>query len=73
LNLLANKITVRDGKGQNDRRKILPATINDALAVQVEVVRQLHREDLKRGLGQVYLPYALDRKYKQAGKEFAWQ
>ena len=36
-------------------------------------MKRLHDEDLKRGGGEVYLPYALERKYKNAAKEFLWQ
>ena len=34
---------------------------------------QQHEEDLKRGLGRVALPNALERKYPNAGKEWGWQ
>ena len=68
-----NEITVRDGKGENDRLTMLPQSLNPALAVQIETVRRLHEEDFKRGFGEVYLPYALDRKYKNAAKDFVWQ
>jgi hypothetical protein len=36
-------------------------------------VRRLHDQDLKAGDGEVYLPYALERKYKNASREFGWQ
>ena len=36
-------------------------------------MHRLHEEDLKRGYGAVYLPYALERKYKNAAKDFIWQ
>ena len=68
-----NEITVRDGKGENDRLTMLPQSLKPALAVQVEAVRRLHEEDLKRGWGEVYLPYALERKYKNAATDFSWQ
>jgi integron integrase len=68
-----NEITVRDGKGENDRLTMLPQSLKPALAVQVESVHRQHEEDLKRGWGEVYLPYALERKYKNAAKDFLWQ
>ena len=68
-----NEITVRDGKGEKDRMTMLPRSLVPALELQVEAVRQLHEQDLKRGYGEVYLPYALDKKYKNAAKEFFWQ
>jgi len=40
---------------------------------QIERVRQLHLQDLDAGFGDVYIPGALARKYKNAPKEFAWQ
>jgi site-specific recombinase XerD len=36
-------------------------------------VRRIHQEDLDAGLGEVYLPEALARKYSNAAKEFKWQ
>jgi integrase len=52
---------------------MLPQSLNRALAVQVEAVERLPEEDVKRGGGEVYLPYALERKYKTAGTDFLWQ
>jgi integrase len=36
-------------------------------------VRALHQADLKIGFGKVDLPFALERKYPQAAKEWGWQ
>jgi len=36
-------------------------------------VRRLHEVDLKAGFGGVYLPYALERKYPNANREWGWQ
>ena len=36
-------------------------------------VRRIHDQDLAAGHGAVYLPFALDRKYPAAPKEFGWQ
>jgi integron integrase len=67
------EITVRDGKGEEDRMTMLPQALKHRLKLQVEAVRRLHQKDLKRGYGEVYLPYALERKYTNAGKDFIWQ
>jgi len=67
------QIIIRDGKGEKDRRTTLPESLIAALQAQIRHVKQIHREDLKRGLGRASLPYALDNKYPNAGKEFAWQ
>jgi len=64
------EITVRDGKGEKDRLTMLPRSLAAALQVQIEAVKQLHEHDLKRGYGEVYLPYALDKKYKHAATDF---
>lgn len=66
-------IVVRNGKGDKDRITVLPATHGQDLREQVERVRRLHRSDLDEGLGRVYLPYALERKYTNESSEFGWQ
>jgi integron integrase len=67
------EIAVRDGKGEKDRLTMLPRSLVAALKLQVENVQQLHSHDLKRGYREVYLPYALERKYPNAAKDFIWQ
>jgi integron integrase len=68
-----NEITVRDGKGGKDRVTMLPASCKQALSEHLQRMRQLHLEDLRRGLGRVPLPHALARKYLGADGEWAWQ
>ena len=72
IDFARNEITVRDGKGEKDRLTMLSEALSPALRVQIDAVKRLHDEELKRGGGEVYLPYALDRKYKNAAKEFLW-
>ncbi|MDA0841894.1 MAG: tyrosine-type recombinase/integrase [Planctomycetota bacterium] len=36
-------------------------------------MKRLHEQDLAAGYGRVKLPYALDSKYPNAGKEWCWQ
>ena len=67
------EILVRDGKGAKDRVTMLPASVIPALREHVERARELHRQDLAAGHGEVHLPYALDRKYPSAGREWMWQ
>lgn len=67
------QITVRDGKGQKDRVTMLPSSIVEPLKIQLEKAKVLHQLDLNEGYGTVYLPYALERKYKNANREWAWQ
>lgn len=67
------EITVREGKGGKDRRTMLPRSLVGPLQTQVERVRFFHEQDLKNGVSPVYLPYALERKYPNAGRELGWQ
>jgi integron integrase len=67
------QILVRDGKGDKDRVTMLPRSLVEPLREHLVKVRVLHRKDIAEGFGEVYLPYALDRKYPNAGREWAWQ
>jgi integron integrase len=68
-----NEIIVRQGKGDKDRRTLLPETIREQLAIQVERAKQLHQVDFARGYGEVYIPPALERKLPNACHETGWQ
>jgi len=67
------KIFVRNAKGEKDRTVNLPESIRSQLKNQINAVILLHKDDLKEGFGEVYMPEALVRKYRQAPKETAWQ
>ncbi len=67
------QVLVRDGKGAEDRVTMLPMGVIPALQEHLRMVRELHRQDLAAGFGAVYLPYALERKYPDAAREWAWQ
>lgn len=67
------QITVREGKGRKDRVTVLPEKLVEPLQVQLDTVKMLHRQDIKEGRGAVYLPYALEKKYPNAHREFGWQ
>ena len=73
VDLTARIVTVREAKGGKDRRTMLPESLRDPIREQIEVVRRIHREDLKGGFGDVWLPNALAAKYPSAGREFGWQ
>ena len=68
-----NEINVRDGKGGKDRITVLPESIQTARGEHLERVKILHEQDLTAGYGSVYLPYARERKYPNAAKEWGWQ
>jgi integron integrase len=66
-------IIIRDGKGHKDRSVPLPKRLRDALQAQLLYAKKLHELDLAEGLGAVYLPHALERKYPNANKQWCWQ
>lgn len=68
-----NQLLVRRGKGQKDRRTMLPEVVKDVLRAHLGEVKTQHERDLIDGVGRVVLPFALDRKYPRASTEWGWQ
>ncbi|MCJ7833089.1 MAG: integron integrase [Deltaproteobacteria bacterium] len=73
LNFDAGILTVHDGKGQKDRTVPLPERIIPELERHLESLKALHQQDLDRKYAGVFLVNALEKKYKNAAKEFIWQ
>ncbi|HVG72808.1 MAG TPA: integron integrase [Vicinamibacterales bacterium] len=73
LDFERREITVRRGKGQKDRRVMLPDAVRKVLEQHLEGVRRLHHADLAAGFGRVVLPGALERKYPNAPTDWSWQ
>jgi len=73
IDVSRNQIVVRGGKGDKDRYTVLPAAVKEPLLRHLQAVKRQHDEDLKKGLGRVALPNALDRKYPSAGRAWPWQ
>lgn len=67
------EIVVREGKGNKDRRTLLPTAVRPPLRAHLDRVKLLHERDLAAGFGRVYLPDALERKLPHAAAEFVWQ
>jgi len=67
------QLVVREGKGDKDRITMLPSPLVEPLRRQLERARALHEADIREGFGRVHLPYALARKYPNAGREWGWQ
>ena len=67
------QITVRSGKGNKDRVTPLSSRLIMPIKAHLERVKLIHDKDLLAGYGSVYLPYALNRKYKNAEKSWGWQ
>ncbi len=65
-------VIVRAGKGDKDRRTMLPETLTGELYDHMNKIRLIHEEDRKNKANGVYLPNALERKYPDAGKEWPW-
>ena len=68
-----HEIAVRRGKGQKDRRTMLPTSLEARLQAHLAHVKRLHERDLAAGYGRVVLPFALARKYPNADRTWAWQ
>lgn len=67
------EIIIREGKGFKDRITMLPNSLVESLKTHLLKVRSLHDEDKNEGLGEVYLPFALSKKYPTAAKDWGWQ
>ena len=64
---------MRDGKGQKDRKTLLPVALAEPLRRHFAHVHRRHAADLGEGAGSVQLPDALERKYPRAARDWAWQ
>lgn len=69
----SNQLLVRDTKSMKDRVTVLPDNLKAVLHEHLERVKLIHQNDIARGYGHVYLPYALARKYPNAALEWGWQ
>ena len=67
------RLVVRDGKGGKDRITMLPMQLVKPLEKHLTETNRVFREDLDAGRCNVYLPYALARKYPLAHKAWEWQ
>ena len=73
VDLAQLRIVVRDGKGAKDRVTMVPVSVASALRRHLKKIQLQHEEDLEAGNGSVFLPFALERKYPNAHKEWCWQ
>ncbi len=67
------QIVVRDGKGAKDRVVPFPDALRAPLQAHLAEVRDVFAQDRAEGVGEVYLPHALARKYPSAPTEWVWQ
>ena len=73
LHFDGHHIVVRDGKGQKDRVTMLPTRLSEPLQEHLVRVQRQWQQDRAAGYGAVYMPYALQRKYPTASREWGWQ
>lgn len=73
VDFAGHNVFIRAGKGDKDRTVMLPQSLVGPLQERLAVRRKMHDVDLARGMADVELPFALERKYPNAGKEFGWQ
>jgi integron integrase len=66
IDFAQNQIIVRDTKGNESRVTMLPESIAEELKIHLQSVKVTHQQDLQKGYGSVYLPFALEKKYPRA-------
>ena len=52
---------------------MLPAAVKEPLLRHVDLVRKQYDADVRSGFSGVFLPYALERKYPNAARQWGWQ
>ena len=73
LDMDYKQLTVRNGKGLQDRITMIPESLLPTLENHIKKVEKLHDIDLAKGFGHTVLPKALSRKYPSAASELKWQ
>lgn len=72
VDLERGQLTVRQGKGDQDRTTILPSILIANLRSQLEVNRQWYEQDRDEERPGVELPGSLARKMPRAGERWEW-
>jgi integron integrase len=67
------QITVRDAKGGKDRVTMLPVELVNPLQKHLARTKAQHDQDLDESYGSVFLPFALERKFPNAHRQWIWQ
>lgn len=52
---------------------MLPSKVAENLKSHLLRIQKQHADDLRIGFGSVHLPYTLERKYKNANRDWIWQ
>jgi integron integrase len=67
------ELLIRNGKGAKDRVTMLPNTLIEPLKAHLAWRKALFDEDSAKGMAEVFLPDALDKKYVNAATSWVWQ
>lgn len=67
-----NILTIRSGKGDKDRQTLLSKKAAFSLKEHIQKIRKHYEDDRFENRPGVELPKALERKFPNAGKEWAW-
>lgn len=67
------QLQIIDSKHGGSRQTLFPKMLHEPVKAHLVKVKAMHEADLRNGYGAVYLPYALERKYPNAEKEWSWQ
>ncbi|NCJ06245.1 integron integrase [Synechococcales cyanobacterium C] len=73
IDFAQSQLIIRNAKGNKDRLTVLPQSLVPQLQAHLVQVKQTFQDDLSLGYGAVYLPFALERKYLNANREWKWQ
>jgi integron integrase len=72
IDLEQSTVIIRSGKGDKDRRTVLPEALKNDLIHHLSEIRSFYDQDRKNEIAGVWLPGALEKKYPNAGKEWGW-
>jgi len=72
MDVASHRSLVREGKGNKDRRTMLPAAVPAWLAAHLDRGRQRHQHDVAQGFGRASVPDARHRKSPHATSEWGW-
>lgn len=73
VDLDRGELIIRAGKGGNDRRTMIPSSLEAKLRRQIDFVTTQHKRDVDEGAGWVDVPYGLRQKNPNAGLQLSWQ
>ena len=73
VDLERREIIVRRGKGNKDRKTLIPEFVIPGLNIAIDNTKKYHEIDRLNGIDHVHMPDALAKKYPNAGKQLKWQ